>query len=141
MIEESIFPEYEVEYAGFWPRFWAMVIDTIILIAINMLLAKVVNNDTAEYILEVIVNWIYFAAQESGSAQATIGKMACRLKVTSLDSGRISFWQATIRDFAKIFSFITLLIGYLMMLWDKKSQTLHDKIAGTVVVVNLKYHS
>ena len=65
---------------------------------------------------------------------ATIGKKAMRIKVTDLAGNRISFGQATGRHFGKILSAIILLFGYFMMLWDDKSQTLHDKIAGTLVI-------
>jgi uncharacterized RDD family membrane protein YckC len=78
--------------------------------------------------------WIYFALQESSSAQATLGKRALGLKVTSVEGGRISLGQATGRYFGHIISSIILLIGYFMMLWDDKKQTLHDKMADTLVI-------
>jgi uncharacterized RDD family membrane protein YckC len=34
-------------------------------------------------------------------------------------------------------SAIILLIGYLMMLWDDRKQTLHDKMAATLVLRNV----
>ena len=74
------------------------------------------------------------ALQESGPNQATLGKKALGLKVTSLTGDRISFGQATGRFFGKYVSAIILFIGYLMMIWDDRKQTLHDKMAGTLVV-------
>jgi uncharacterized RDD family membrane protein YckC len=73
---------------------------------------------------------------ESGQKKATLGKQAMGLKVTDLSGGRINFGQASIRHFGKFISAIILFIGYLMMLWDSKKQTLHDKIAGTLVIKN-----
>ena len=74
------------------------------------------------------------ALLESGAKQATLGKRAMGIKVTDVNGNRISFGQATGRHFGKWISSIILLIGYLMMLWDERKQTLHDKMAGTLVV-------
>jgi len=70
----------------------------------------------------------------SSSWQATLGKRALGLKVTGMNGQRITFINATGRYFASYISTIILLIGYLMMLWDDKNQTLHDKLAKTLVV-------
>jgi uncharacterized RDD family membrane protein YckC len=83
------------------------------------------------------MGWLYSALQESGPAQATIGKKALGLKVATLSGDRISFGQATGRFFGKYVSAIILLIGYLMMLWDDRKQTLHDKMAATLVLRNV----
>lgn len=85
-------------------------------------------------LLSILVGWFYSAFMESGTSQATIGKMALGIKVTDMNGSRISFGRATGRHFSKIVSAIILLIGYLMMLWDDKNQTLHDKMAETFVV-------
>jgi uncharacterized RDD family membrane protein YckC len=72
---------------------------------------------------------------ESSEKQATIGKMALGIQVIDASTlGRVSFGKATVRHFGKILSGLILLIGYLMMLWDDRSQTLHDKLAGTLIV-------
>lgn len=78
-------------------------------------------------------NWIYEAAMESSSKQATVGKMALGLRVTDLEGRRISFARATGRHFAKIISGMTLLIGYIMAGFTERKQALHDMIAGTLV--------
>ena len=78
-------------------------------------------------------NWIYEATMESSSKQATVGKMALRLKVTDLEGRRISFARATGRHFAKIISGLILLIGYIMAGFTERKQALHDMIAGTLV--------
>ena len=41
---------------------------------------------------------------------------------------------ATGRHFGKLLSALIILIGYLIMIWDEKKQTLHDKMADTPVV-------
>jgi uncharacterized RDD family membrane protein YckC len=78
-------------------------------------------------------SWIYEAAMESSSKQATLGKMALGLKVTDLEGRRISFARATGRHFSKIISGCILLIGYIMAGFTQRKQALHDMIAGTLV--------
>ena len=78
--------------------------------------------------------WIYEAAMESSSKQATLGKMALRLKVTDEHGSRISFARASARYFSKILSRMILMIGYIMAGFTARKQALHDMIAGTLVV-------
>lgn len=129
----DLFTEKPVVYGGFGERFGAALLDGVILLIPNYALAYLLPGGTGS-VLSIIVSWLYYAVQESGTAQATIGKKATGLKVTSMTGERISFAQATGRYFGKIVSTLILFIGYFMMLWDVKKQTLHDKMAGTLVV-------
>lgn len=43
-------------------------------------------------------------------------------------------WRAIVRILVANFSLIFFGLGFLWMLWDKNSQTWHDKAAGSVVV-------
>jgi len=129
----DLFLDQPVVYASFWQRFGAAIIDAIVLSVLNVLLVFVFSSIVAN-LLSLVSGWLYYAIMESGADQATIGKKAVGLKVTNLNGERISFGQATGRYFGKILSGLILLIGYLMMLWDDKNQTLHDKMANTLVV-------
>jgi uncharacterized RDD family membrane protein YckC len=133
----DIFLEAPVVYAGFWERFGAAFLDAIILAVPQFLIAYFVP-DLLGSLVNILIQWLYYASMESGEGQATLGKRALGLKVTGVSGERISFGQATGRFFGKILSGLILLIGYLMMIWDDKKQTLHDKIAGTLVVVKPK---
>jgi uncharacterized RDD family membrane protein YckC len=84
--------------------------------------------------LQAALALFYSAAMESGNAQATIGKQALGIKVTSTTGERISFTNALGRNAGKWLSDIILLFGYFMMLWDERNQTLHDRMASTLVV-------
>ena len=149
--ETTIFPERNIfVYGSFGRRLVAAILDGIIIAIPNKIISSLFGNhdfytDWRElgtittlawsgFLLQVIVNWCYYALMESGPSQATIGKMALSLKVTNLRGERVTFAQATGRHFGKILSSIILLIGYFMMLWDERSQTLHDKMAGTLVL-------
>lgn len=129
----DLFPQETIIYGGFGERFGAAFIDGIILLIANLVIRFTVG-ETASTVFGLVMGWLYSAFMESGSMQATLGKKALGLKVVDLDGQRISFLQATGRHFGKFLSSAILLIGYLMMLWDDKKQTLHDKMAGTLVI-------
>lgn len=139
---------HDINYAGFWRRFLAFVIDGIVLQIANALVAAAMGYPVFEVEREyfdppgmvgILVGWLYFALQESGPAMGTLGKRAVGIRVTTVDGERISFARATGRHFAKILSTIIILIGYFMMLWDSKKQTLHDKMAETLVIKDKHY--
>jgi uncharacterized RDD family membrane protein YckC len=87
----------------------------------------------ARIAIGVVLAWVYRAGLESSHYQATLGKMAMRLKVTDVEGLRITPARATARYLAKYLSAITLGIGYLMVGFDEQKQGLHDQIAGTLV--------
>ncbi len=142
----SIFPGKTLVYATFWERLAAAFIDGIILMVINFFISFLfggshfagklvgVTYNLGGTLAQVAAGWLYCAIQESSMHQATFGKRAMGIKVTDMEGEGVSFLQATGRYFGKYISLITLLIGYLMMLWDSRSQTLHDKMAATLIV-------
>ncbi len=133
-----------LNYASFWQRLGAAIIDGILLFLVGLVIARILGIDpfeTRSMRFEIIVNligvveyWLYFAILESSKWQGSLGKRALGIVVTDLTGNRISFGKATGRHFAKIISFIILLIGFLMVLWDEKKQGLHDKLAKTLVI-------
>ena len=126
-----LFPEIPVNYAGFWERFGAAFIDGLVLIIPNYFLMYALG--PVGNLLSIVMAWLYYAIQESSSSQSTLGKRAMGLKVATLDAERITFGQATGRFFGKYLSMLILFIGYLMMVWDDNKQTLHDKMASTII--------
>ncbi len=85
-----------------------------------------------------LVSWaisgVYFVLMESSAKQATIGKMAMKLKVTDMNGNRITPTMAIIRFVGRIVSGMILLIGYIMAAFTEKKQALHDIIASTLVL-------
>lgn len=145
-------------YAGFWKRFAAALLDSLVLGAagqvINPLLALfgIAPTQPAQTQMQIspemwayifctmaigfVISVLYFSLMESSSWQATLGKMALQIKVVDYNGQRISFWHAVGRRMAKILSgTLTVNIGYLMAGATRKKQALHDKIAHTYVVV------
>jgi uncharacterized RDD family membrane protein YckC len=137
-------------YAGFWKRLVAIIHDWLlnlgVLVAfffgvgVFMGISGTVSNHDAESwqlmgnCVGVLSWWLYFAFMESSGHQATLGKMALGIKVTDLSGRRIGFWHATGRHFAKIVSGMILLIGFLMTAFTRHKQSMHDMIAGCLVV-------
>jgi len=134
----SIFPEITISYASFWERFAAAFIDGLILIIPSYTIKYMIDGSLAGdgwgTWAPYLIQWLYYALLESGNMQATLGKRAMGIRVADLEGNRISFGRATGRYFGRILSAAILCIGYLMMLWDSKRQTLHDKLAGTIVI-------
>ncbi|MFW9806568.1 MAG: RDD family protein [Candidatus Thorarchaeota archaeon] len=122
-----------VQYAGFWKRFVAWIID---MVATQVVISAVslVTGGIGGGLLGLVGGWLYFALMESSSKQATLGKMALGIIVTDYNGNRISFARATGRHFAKIISAILLLVGYIMIAFTEKKQGLHDIISGCLVV-------
>ena len=138
----------QLNYAGFWKRFAAGFIDLVILIilnaivvlivlliAINMLYYTAINLASIAVLLVLLMTtWIYYAAYESSSRQATPGKTALGIKVTDLNGRRIGFGKATGRYFGKILSLIILAIGFITIAFTEKKQGLHDEMVDCLVV-------
>jgi uncharacterized RDD family membrane protein YckC len=124
----------EVEYANFWTRFIASLIDGLILMIPNLIINFLVDDLLIKSVLPYLIFWPYYAILESGEGQGTIGKKVMKIKVTDMNGERITFMQATGRYFGKIISALILLIGYIMAAFTSKKQALHDIMAGTLVV-------
>jgi len=145
-----------MQYAGFWIRVGAYLIDWIILIVVISVLQGVTGiNMGANYsasmgdlaaaggttqssllgtLVSLVIYLAYFAGLESSSWQATVGKKALGLIVVDTSGNRISLGRAVGRFFAKILSGAILLIGYIMVGFTEKKQGLHDMLASTLVV-------
>ncbi len=138
-------PMAPVKYAGFWVRYVAYVVDSLILFIPNLIVSLVVGllalsifGPTAarivQYIAEFLVIWIYFVLM-TYYAGATLGKMLVGVHVQSDSFGKLSFGKVLLREtIGKFISGLIILIGYIMAAFTGKKQALHDKIAHSVVV-------
>jgi uncharacterized RDD family membrane protein YckC len=138
----------------FWIRVLASLVDTLILFTasfpLRLLLGSAVTvlgmdaqmpmhelllaRRWVRIAVAIAMGWAYKAGMESSRYQATLGKLAMRLKVTDLEGNRLSLAHASGRYAAKFLSALTLGIGYLMVGFDEEKQGLHDRIAGTRVL-------
>lgn len=84
----------------------------------------------------VILTLLYVAGFESADSQATPGKRLLHIMVTGTDGHRLSLGRALARNAAKLVSLLPAGLGFLLPLFTKKRQALHDLIAGAQVVLN-----
>jgi uncharacterized RDD family membrane protein YckC len=56
------------------------------------------------------------------------------LVLADMNGQRLSFARASGRHFGRILSALPMLAGYFMALFTERRQTLHDKMAGVVVL-------
>ncbi len=123
-----------MKYAGFWKRFAAALIDSVVLFVAVIILTSLNLSELLMTLVEIGIGVAYYAGMESSEKQATLGKLALGIKVINYEGGRISFPQALGRYFAKILSVLILLVGYIMVAFTEKKQGLHDILAKTLVV-------
>lgn len=124
--------EVAMNYAGFWRRFVAWIIDGIILGAVSGMLIAIIGTQQTANLLGFI-GFIYAIGFWTWRGQ-TPGKMAMGVKIIKTDGSPIDIGRALLRYLGYLVSAIIICIGYLMIAWDSKKQGLHDKIAGTYVV-------
>ncbi len=130
-----------VKYAGFWIRWVAYFIDGLVLIVPNAIVGFILgtlSGGTPAPLLSggtgFLVSWIYFVAM-TNAYQATLGKKAVGIRVISDRPDGLTLGQIILRETGgRLLSLLTLCIGYLMAAFTKRKQSLHDKLAGTLVV-------
>lgn len=150
-----------MEYSGFWLRFVATIIDTVIFMLVIYLIFMVMGADfmpdferfaamseqeRAAYEAEMneknlipnLISWvfmiIYKVGMEASAFQGTVGKIVLGLKVTDINGERIGVGRSIGRYLASILSYLIVFIGYIMVAFTGRKQGLHDMIAGTLVV-------
>jgi uncharacterized RDD family membrane protein YckC len=123
-------------YAGFWVRFFAFLIDGVILLIPFAICFGIAgqSNTSLGFFLSWIVGFAYFAYLESSTRRATFGKQAMGVIVTKMDGSQLTFQEASIRYIAKLLSAVILYIGFIMIGFTEKKQGLHDMIAHTIVI-------
>ena len=162
-MEQSIQPnqvsDSQVKYAGFGIRFLAYWVDFLILFPLGLMIQQMVGNSpfaifqaqslsdiqkiqgSANSLLGIgialpliLAYFLIFWVNYDG---ATPGKKLLGIKIIKDSGEKLTYPAAFIRWIGYMISGATMFffgIGYLWIIWDKKKQALHDKIAGTVVV-------
>ena len=139
----------EVEYAGFWRRLLAFVVDlgvtSLIFFALAIILPILLGPRlgvpggsvilASGAVVWLVITWLYWALMESSSKQGTVGKDLLGIVVTDAEGNRISFRKATVRHFGKVASALPVLAGFVMAGFTAKKQGLHDLITGSLVVM------
>ena len=145
------------EYAGFFRRLGAFLIDSVVLVIIIFPIVFIISVIGAEmmligfyedeiydfidmlvYIISAPIFWLYYAWMESSSKQGTLGKMALGIIVIDFDGKPISFARASGKHFGRYISASIFLLGYIIAAFTKRKQALHDIMAETYVIKKRK---
>lgn len=132
-------------YSGFWRRFAASIIDGLILSLIGIGISYSLgtnpfaeeaktNLETIDRVLTLIVSVVYVLLFWVNYDGATPGKRFLGIKIIKENGEKLNYPSAFIRYVGYWISSLPLFLGYFWMLWDKKKQAWHDKLAGTIVV-------
>ncbi len=141
-------------YAGLQLRIVAFILDAMVLVSFGVLFvagavgfllvdAKQHDNNPSDQAIYVVVAMLlayvlafvplYHILLWSWRGQ-TVGKMAVHVRVLSRDGGRVSLGRSALRLLGYFASTAPQLLGRVMALFDRERRTLHDHLAGTVVV-------
>lgn len=134
-----------VEYAGFWRRTAAALIDSLLLLGLALLLDSAMpfeespGAEQSGFWREMLVDYLlpfgltlFFWVKLLG----TPGKLLLQCRIADAHTGQpLSNRQAALRYIGYFLSAFPLLLGFLWIAWDKRKQGFHDKLASTVVVV------
>lgn len=143
-----------MRYAGFWIRFVARVIDSLLLgvvslvvqIPLTLIMAMPRAGVDPRANLPAMLAFagiatlanlgiaVSYEAYFLSTRGATLGKMVFGLKVVRPDGSRITAARAVGRYFAYFVSGAILLIGYIMAGFDEEKRALHDRICDTRVI-------
>jgi uncharacterized RDD family membrane protein YckC len=143
-------PTLKMEPAGFWIRSVATMIDGILVnlvsfpLGFGLGMASVIlfkDNPTMDTVLNIFaqlsgfVITIFYVGYFTSRKGATLGKLALGMRVYKEGTAEhLSFWHAVGREFAKIASYLTLMVGFLMAGLRKDRRALHDLLASSRVV-------
>ena len=133
-------------YGSFDQRLTASAIDLLLVSAVCAItifvaefliksqLIRVLMSVAGFLIIIPLANLIYHIIMESGPKQGTYGKQLIKIRVCDMEGNRLTPGHSAGRNLAKVFSMLTLCIGYIYIFFNKKQQGLHDIIAGTLVI-------
>jgi uncharacterized RDD family membrane protein YckC len=123
------------QLAGWWQRVGASLVDGILLLVAFFVLARLIGG--IGILLSIILDAVYITMMLARDGQ-TLGNKAVRTRVVdSRTGGPLTTGKALGRWASQaVLGFISLigLLDVLWPLWDRQNQTLHDKMASTVVL-------
>jgi len=141
--------------APLWRRLAAMAYDSVLIMAIWMVVAFIVlslfgidNARTVEgeavtldplyknilFAAMILSAWSFFAWFWTHSGQ-TLGMQAWRVRVENTDGSSISARQSVVRFLGALVSMLPAGLGYWMLLFNARKEAFHDKLSGSSVVL------
>ena len=148
----------ESKFASLWTRALGGAIDVLILLVFTYAACYVWTTNaypTESYLSyeasqslwksRFILTWlisdlVYSVVLMTSDMQATLGQKVVGIKIVKDNGEKIGYGAAIGRNLMSILSSIFLKIGYAIALVRKDNKTLHDLVAGTIVIysTNLK---
>lgn len=133
-----------VRYAGFWMRFWAYLLDLVVVGSIVRVLIKPVfrmldiplsesNMFAPVSIASAVIFYLYFVLMTKYFNQ-TLGKMVFGLKVVGLTNEHLTWGTILFREWIGRFISATIIVGYIIVAFLPKKQGLHDLFTDTTVI-------
>ena len=131
------------DYAGFWQRAVAFLIDWLIVVVIAMpIIVLAFGADyfsldpvrrAGDLAIALIVGGIIVGFWRY--CGATPGKLAVGIKVVDAETGNVpTTGRLVVRLLCYLLSALPLYLGFFWVAVDRRKQGWHDKIAGTVVI-------
>lgn len=142
--------------AGFWQRFFAYLLDSVLLVTGGVIVAVVLGAllavvmvargatdqelDRAVERLQTAFQVAHFLTIQAyfwigNSRGATVGKRALGIRVVSEADGQpIGLARGFGRHIIWNLDWLALGLGWLWCAWDRKKQTWHDKAVGSLVI-------
>jgi uncharacterized RDD family membrane protein YckC len=136
--------QYTIRYAGFWMRFWAYLLDLLVVGSIVRLLIKPVfrlldiplseaNMFAPATFASAVIFYLYFVLMTKYFNQ-TLGKMVFGLKVVDLKNDQLTWGTILFREWIGRFISATIIVGYIIVAFLPKKQGLHDLFTDTTVI-------
>lgn len=138
--------EYDInkyEYAGFWDRLLATILDAIIIYLPIKIIENIIIFTTLrpistiilfEIFLPLIITIIFWV-----NKGATPGKLIMNMYIVDEVTGqKINIAQSIMRYIGYIPSTFIFGLGFIWIAVDEKNQGWHDKIGGTIVIKKKK---
>ncbi|WP_453997546.1 RDD family protein [Bacillus nitroreducens] len=133
----------QLRYAGFWMRFWAYVVDLIVIGSLNRILIYPVfraldipltesSMFSLVSISTAVVFYVYFVLMTKFFGQ-TLGKMVFGIKVVSLNEKPLTWMTVLFREFIGRYISKLFFIGYIIVAFLPKKQGIHDLLSDTTV--------
>ncbi|WP_432352234.1 RDD family protein [Sporosarcina sp. A2] len=138
--------EFMHKPAGFWIRFWAYLIDIIVVGAISGLLVKpifrVLDYPISDpffilyspYKLIMLALFLAYFLLMTKFFSQTVGKMIMGIRVVKKSGEQLSWTSLLFREVIGRYLSKTLVIPYLLVIFMPRNEALHDLFADTEVI-------
>jgi uncharacterized RDD family membrane protein YckC len=140
--------------AGWWRRVGQAFADTVILLLPSLVVFSLfdqLDGFVVGTLVTLCAQGVYFVKFLSGARGQTLGNRVAASRVRDAETGKPIVWMQAFKRWifvavyaafalgphpiGQVACYLIFLVDILFPLWDPRNQTLHDKFAGTIVVV------